>query len=213
MKTVIIMVRHGFSDSNEKQTFTGSTDAPLTETGKKQAELTAEYLKKYKIDKIYASDLSRAYDTAVPIAKSHNLEIIKNKKLQEIYAGDWENKRFEELMGTYSKQYSLWLNDIGKCKPENGETVADFYSRIKNEVYRLIEENEGKIICLATHATPVRVMKCEAVKEYLEGMCNVKWCPNASISIFEYENGELQLVKDGITEHLGEFVTSLPKNV
>lgn len=213
MKTVIIMVRHGFSSSNEKQTFTGSMESPLTETGRKQAEMAAEYLEKYKIDKIYSSDLSRAYDTAVPIAKSHNLEIIKNKKLREIDAGDWENKTFESIMDTYGEQYDLWMNDISKACPPNGETVKEFYNRIKNEVYKLVSENEGKTICIATHATPIRVMKCEAVKAYLNGMKDVKWSPNASISIFEYENGELTLTHDGITEHLGEFVTALPKNV
>ena len=213
MKTVIIMVRHGFSSSNEKHTFTGSMESPLTETGRKQAEMAAEYLEKYKIDKIYSSDLSRAYDTAVPIAKSHNLEIIKNKKLREIDAGDWENRKFSDLAVTYKAQYDLWLSDIGKCCPENGETVEEFYNRIKTEAYKIAEENKGKTVCLATHATPIRVMKCEAVKAYLNGMKDVKWSPNASISIFEYENGELTLTHDGITEHLGEFVTALPKNV
>jgi len=104
MKTTIIMVRHGFSISNELKRFTGNIDSPLNELGKKQAEMAAEYLKDFKINKIYSSDLCRAYDTAELIAMYHNLEVMKDKKLREIYAGEWENKTFEYIASVYNEQ-------------------------------------------------------------------------------------------------------------
>ena len=84
MKTTVIMVRHGESESNKKNVFTGQQNTPLTELGIKQAALAAEALKNVHIDKIYASDLTRAYNTGLPIAKSHGLEIEKNENLREI---------------------------------------------------------------------------------------------------------------------------------
>ena len=89
MKTTLILVRHGNSVTNVTNTFAGSLDAELNEMGNKQARLTAEYLKKFKIDKIYSSDLKRAYNTAVPIAEFHNMKIEKNEGLRELFAGDW----------------------------------------------------------------------------------------------------------------------------
>ncbi len=210
MKTTIIMVRHGYSVSNELKKFTGNIDSPLNDQGKKQAELASEYLKNFKIDKIYSSDLCRAYDTAELIAKHHGIDIIKDKNLREIYAGQWEYKTFEQISSVYAQQYGLWRNNISLCHPEGGEAVKDFYNRIKNTVYGIIEENKGKTVCIVTHATPIRVMKSEAVKEYLEGLNNVSFCPNASINIFEFENEELSLVNDGITEFLNGCITKLP---
>ena len=62
--TTLILVRHGQSESNLKHIFCGQTDVKLTEKGHAQAKKTAEYIiKNYKIDKIYSSDLQRAYDT------------------------------------------------------------------------------------------------------------------------------------------------------
>lgn len=213
MKTTIIMVRHGFSIFNELKRFTGNVDSPLNELGKKQAEKAAGYLKDFNIHKIYSSDLCRAYDTAELIAMHHKLEVIKDKKLREIYAGEWENKTFEYIASVYNEQYALWRNNINMCCPEGGETVKDFYKRIKEAVFDIIDENRGKTVCIVTHATPIRVMKSEAVKEYLKGMNNVGWCPNASINIFEYENGEFSLIEDGVTEFLNECITELPSNI
>ena len=74
--TRIILIRHGQSIANFIGKFAGHSDFDLTELGHRQAELAAGYLlKNEKIDKIYASDLLRAYNTAVPTAKALGLEI------------------------------------------------------------------------------------------------------------------------------------------
>ena len=73
MKTKLIVVRHGYSVTNVTNTFAGNLDVELNEIGIMQAEKAGEYLKKYKIDKIYSSDLVRAYKTALPIAEKQLL--------------------------------------------------------------------------------------------------------------------------------------------
>ena len=62
--TTLIFVRHGESLANLQNLFAGHYDIPLTELGHTQAERTAQYLDRYHIDHIYASDLQRAYQTA-----------------------------------------------------------------------------------------------------------------------------------------------------
>ena len=78
--TTILIVRHGFSESNKLKTFTGHIDAPLSDVGVEQARLTCEYIEKnYIIDNIYSSDLSRAVNTLKPLADALGIEIIKEK--------------------------------------------------------------------------------------------------------------------------------------
>ena len=60
----IYIVRHGETFWNEKKLLQGSTDIELNENGKKLAVLTGEALKDTRIDRIYASPLKRAYETA-----------------------------------------------------------------------------------------------------------------------------------------------------
>ena len=60
----LYFIRHGESLANQKDVFIGQYDFDLTEKGRKQAEMVADYLKDVKVDAIYSSDLLRAYHTA-----------------------------------------------------------------------------------------------------------------------------------------------------
>lgn len=73
--TILLLVRHGESLGNARREFLGHTNKDLSELGYKQAEKTAEYLSKVKIDAVYSSDLIRAHNTALPHAKLRNLPV------------------------------------------------------------------------------------------------------------------------------------------
>ena len=73
MSTTLLLIRHGESKANEKKFFAGHLNVELSEKGKAQAVLTANYVaENYQVDTIYASDLSRAYNTAQPLAFQRN---------------------------------------------------------------------------------------------------------------------------------------------
>ena len=105
--TEIYLIRHGESQANEKNVFIGHGDLDLTEKGKKQAELTAEYLKACHFDVIYSSDLLRAYHTAEATAKKLGLPIVKDERLREIDAGEWDFKTFDDLEKEYQESYGV----------------------------------------------------------------------------------------------------------
>ena len=213
MKTKFIMIRHGYSVANNEKRFAGHSDFPLTDLGKMQAERCAEALKNEHIDAIYASDLSRAFQTAVPVAKSHGLEVIPTKGLREIYAGEWEGKTFDELDKLFTEDYFTWKNDIGRARCTGGESPEELSSRIISTLKEIAEANEGKTICIATHATPIRAV-CTAAAGYDScDMAKISWTANASISRFDYENGRFTATDIGNADHLGDLTTKLPTNV
>ena len=74
--TEIILARHGETEWNVEEVFRGRIDIELNETGMKQAELLAEYLRDVEIDAIYSSPLKRALKTAEIIAGYHKLVIV-----------------------------------------------------------------------------------------------------------------------------------------
>ncbi|MGN1047762.1 MAG: histidine phosphatase family protein [Eubacteriales bacterium] len=213
--TNLIVVRHAQSIANMNGIFIGHMDLDLSELGKKQAELTAEYLirENIPIDKIYSSDLLRPYHTVEPYAIKKGMEIIKRKELREIYAGKWEGKKFDELPELYFKTYGVWLTDISKAECDGGETVANLYERINKEIDRIASENDGKTVLIATHATPLRCMIARAKGVGLDGMQNVSWGGNASLNYFTYKDGTLVPEKLGQCDHLGLLHSELPKNV
>ena len=207
------MIRHGFSVANNEKRFAGHSDFPLTELGKLQAERCAEALKDEHIDVIYASDLSRAFETAVPIAISHGLDVIPHKGLREIFAGEWEGKTFSELEEQYPESFGVWKSDLANAHPDGGESICQLYNRIIATMKELAQKNEGKTVCIATHATPVRSVCTAAMGLDHSGMSKIGWTANASISVFEYENGIFAAIYTSRTDHLGDLSTFLPSNV
>ena len=212
--TKLILIRHGYSEANEKHCFAGHSDADLTEQGLRQAEKTAEFIaENYKVDAIYSSDLKRAYKTAEKSAEKFGLEIIKTPALREIYAGDWEMKSYDELEKLYPSEYSTWRNDIGNAHPNGGESVAQLGERVCAVLEKIVRENPGKTIVAATHATPIRVSECIRAGSPLSEMKEIPWVANASVTVINFENGYFEYELKGEDSFLEEIKTILPKNV
>ena len=212
--TKLILVRHGESQANGKGLFAGHTDYDLTETGFKQAKLTALALtQKFNIDKIYSSDLKRAYNTGLETANILGLTIKKSEKLREIYAGKWENVLFNDLQVLFKEDYDKWLFDIGNACCTEGETVKELGERIYSEVLDIAKENDGKTVLITTHATPIRVLMCLVQNLPLSQMATIPWVTNASYTVLEYDDNGFKLVVAGESSHLEDLNTPMPKNV
>lgn len=212
--TTLIFVRHGQSEANLQRVFAGHTDIPLTELGKRQAERTAEFLREYPIERIYASDLLRAMQTAEPTAVSKGLEIIPTQGMREIFAGDWEGKPYEELMRLFPESYGTWRTDCGRAHPENGESVIELSRRIYREVDRIVAENRGKCVAIFTHATPIRLLRAKWEGYPPEELSRVMFCSNASVSVVEYrEDGSTNVLLCGYDGHQGDLATRFAKGI
>ncbi len=212
MRTTLYFIRHGQSQANIEQYFAGNLDAPLTEQGELQALATGNYLKSVPFTAVYASDLQRAYRTGYAVATHHGLDVIPTQRLREIAAGVWEGKAFSEL--EIRPDYQVWLHTIGLACPTGGEAVAELQLRIQSTVEDIVRRHSGETVCIATHATPIRVMECIWRDIPLEEMHTIPWVSNASITIAQYdEGGRGHLIKRDMNEHLGEIKTALPANV
>ena len=214
METVLLLIRHGESKANEKKFFAGNLNVELSEKGKEQAVLTANYVAEhYQVDRIYASDLSRAYNTAKPLADKLSKEIVATKSLREIYAGDWEGMPFSELQTQYKADYAVWLQDIGNARCSLGESVEELAVRIWEAIENIVKENAGKTVAIATHATPIRTLLCRLKGLPLSEMKNVPWVSNASITVIKCKDGEWSIEAESLDGHLAEMKTSFPANV
>lgn len=211
--TTIYLLRHGQSIANLNGVFVGQTDVPLTELGEKQAEKAGEFLNQFDIDVIFASPLKRAFDTAKPISRFKNVPINPVADLKEIYGGKWENSLFAEIKNISAEDYAVWMNDIGNSRCTDGESVAELYDRITSAILKIVKKNEGKAICIATHATPIRVFECFAMGKDASYAKNVEWAPNASVTAFTYDGKNFNQLFRSENSYLNDLATILPSNI
>lgn len=211
--TRLVITRHGQSIANAEYRFAGHSDFDLSEIGKAQAELTSQYIcANEKIDMIYSSDLLRAYNTAVPTAKKLGLEIIPTEQLREIYAGEWEGRTTAELAVEFEEDFGVWKNDYANSRCTGGESTAEVYDRVVATVKRLAQKHDGKTLLLSTHATVVRALCAHSLGLTADRTGEIPFTHNASINIFNYEDGKLIPEKMDIVEHLGNIVTGVHKS-
>ncbi len=213
MNTHIYLIRHGESEGNKRKAFLGHTDLDLTETGRNQAQNTAEFLKDIHADVIYSSDLKRAYSTALHTAEMKCLDIIKSKNLREIYAGEWENGLFSDLEKNFKESYAVWLNNIGRAKCDGGESVEELQLRIVDEITRIAEKHIGKTVLIFTHATPIRVFKAFCDGYTIDEIKDIPWATNASVTHVMYSDGRFEIQEYGTDYFQGNDITILPPNV
>ena len=206
-KTKIILVRHGQSIGNLTRRFLGHTDLDLSEQGYVQANATAVALKNEKIDKIYSSDLIRAYNTAVPHSKMHNLPIICCEGLREAYVGEWEGLLFDEIVKKWGREVfeNQWHANFGRFVFPGGESIIDAGERFYNEIIRICIENEGKTILICAHAAVIRSFWGKISNISPDMLASSLLFPtNASYSICYYENGKISPSDYSIDDHLRE---------
>ena len=78
----------------------------------------------------------------------------------------------------------------------------------------IARRHPGETVCIATHATPIRVMECLWRGIPLERMHTIPWVKNASVTVVEYDEQPYgRLLERDIVTHLGELATALQANV
>ena len=132
----LVLWRHGQTIWNAERRFQGQTDIPLDETGQAQAERAARLLAALRPDLIVSSDLSRAAQTAAPLARLTGLEVTLDKDLRERHGGRWEGLTDTEIRTRYPVEHANWTPPDGEPSP----VVAD---RVAGALYRIAEAAAG----------------------------------------------------------------------
>ncbi len=203
MKTRILLLRHGQSVANVEKFFAGQTNIPLTPIGVRQAELAAESLKDLHIDKIFSSPLDRAYETALPFAKTRGLDVVRIKEFIEWGAGKWEGLSFDSLKKAYPTEHYYWKNDISHLTMPDGENAYDVRLRMGKALDKLATENEGLTVLVACHGGVIKTVpsyfaQCD------DQIFNTTHVPtNCSITEVVYENGIGRVERYSDDSHLG----------
>ena len=208
--TKFILIRHGQSEGNLKGLYLGHTDLDITELGREQAEITAEYLKDEKIDAIYSSSLKRAHNTALPHANLHGLDVVDMEELKEIYLGVWDGVDVDVIRRDYRHEFDVeWKQEFGTYTPPGGESVKSSADRMYDALSRIAETSDGKCVLIVSHAAIIRAFWCK-----ISGYEPHTWgamCPfptNASITTVEYKDGKFYPKNFSFAEHFSEdFIT------
>lgn len=159
--TKLVIVRHGQSQWNLENKFTGWVDVELTNQGEVEAKKAGTVLKDYQFDYAFTSGLTRAQNTLNIILQEigqEDIPIEKSEKLNERDYGDLAGKNKADTEAEFGKeQVHLWRRSYD-IQPPGGESLKDTSAR----VIPYVEENiipklkEGKNILITAHGNSLR---------------------------------------------------------
>lgn len=158
----ITLVRHGQTDWNLARRFQGQTDIPLNQTGIEQANELASVLVGEQFDAIYASDLSRASQTATIIAETLGVTFTKDARLREICKGVFEGMVYDEVKEKYPDELQRDHDDPVNSRTPGAETVAEVAERMRAVADEIAARHPGGRILLVSHGLAVSTLFCQA---------------------------------------------------
>lgn len=154
--TTVLLIRHGENNMVGKRLAGRLPGVHLNTKGKEQAQQLAEVLCKAPIKAIYSSPLERAVETAEPLAKLLNLEILPAPGLIELGYGDWQGKTLKQL--NRRKLWKVVQEKPSEMRFPNGESMVEVRDRVVAEIERIAAAHEeNDLVATFSHGDIVRL--------------------------------------------------------
>ncbi len=146
----LLLVRHGETVGNLEQVAHGRSESPLNERGQRQAELTAELLRRWErsFHRVVTSPLTRARDTGERIAEALGVPLDVHEDLVEGSLGDWEGVSYRELDELGFARQSIRNDDF---RGHNGESPNQLGERMARAVTEIRSRHPLENLVLVSH--------------------------------------------------------------
>ncbi|MFC7204906.1 histidine phosphatase family protein [Haloferax namakaokahaiae] len=209
----LLLARHGETTWNRAGRVQGWAPTSLTDRGQSQVEaLAAHVASNYDIDRLIASDIERAQETARPLASELDIEPAFDPSWRERDFGSLQGLLSDELFTTYP-QYAL--SQVGapaaRERPPSGESIVETQRRVLTALEGLsssLEADETAVV--VTHSGPIRLILGEVHGLDIQTSMLDLSVENASLFELsieldeETETADYHVIAENETRHLPE---------
>jgi 2,3-bisphosphoglycerate-dependent phosphoglycerate mutase len=200
-ETALIVIRHGETAWNREKRMQGTTDTPLSEVGRAQAQALGRRLAGRGFAALYSSDLSRARDTAFAIAEHTGREIVADPRLQERRFGIFEGLTAEEIVSCYPEEHARFVSRDPAYAVPGGESARSFTQRCIGCLAEIADRHRGEEVVVVTHG-----LVLDSLYRAAHGLDHGARRPvpliNASLNVFGYNGNAWRLELWGDISHL-----------
>lgn len=185
--TRVLLIRHGQSEGNAAGRFGGHTATPLSARGRRQAQATAQALASENITAIYSSDLPRAVETAMPLARLTGLDVEQTSAFRERGVGVMEGLTFEEAAAAHPEQYAALIRRDFDHILLGGESYRQRLERASRQLDQAIEQQKGGRICVFSHTGTICILALHLMGALDAPELRPVWIATANCGISRFE--------------------------
>ncbi len=176
-KRKIYIFRHGQTEFNRDNRFTGFMDAKLTKAGSDDAKIIAERLKDKKFQVAFHTSLSRSKDTLHVVLQGHPecLHFFEDDRIVERNYGNLNGKtHWETVQKVGLEKYDQWHRSWN-IAPPRGESFKDIEKRVKDFIKFLtsyVKKNEVNVV-ISAHGNSIRLFRKIMENLSIKETCNL----------------------------------------
>ena len=190
--TELLFIRHGETDWNRQQRFQGQIDVPLNALGHAQAARLGQRLAGETHDALFSSDLTRARETAAPLAAAWGRQPVLVPGLREQSFGVLEGLDVPAIQQQHGALWQQWLEHRADFALPGGESLRQFHTRVIEAVRELAAASAGQRLVIVTHGGVLDMLWRTANGLPLDGLraCEI---PNTGLNRLRWAGGTLHI--------------------
>lgn len=186
---LVIFMRHGQAENNVSRMLVGRhIEAHLTEQGRQQVADAAKQLKTIKIDRVFASPVIRAVETAKIVCETLGMDFEIDERLYEIELGKLVGMNYEEITTKYGDLFLRFYTERDPVLEQFGvEAFSAVKQRVKSFLDEAIERHPTSNILTVTHLDPIKAALATLLDLKPEAL--YRWhIRNASLTVLKHES-------------------------
>jgi probable phosphoglycerate mutase len=191
----IYLVRHGETEWNRDGRWQGHADVALNAAGRDQAARLARHLADagIRFDRLYSSDLRRAWETAVGIGAEVGLQPLPVTALREIDLGTWSGRTRSEIAAAFPEEWARVQREEDVPRG-GGETYSALLLRVVDWLEGTARTNAGRSVCAVTHGGCIRAALLHALGLTWADRGQLPAIGNASVTVLSRADGRWRIL-------------------
>lgn len=187
----LYLLRHAQTEWNGTGHLCGRADVPLSALGRQQALVLADVLKQegIRFDRIAASPLMRAVQTASLVSGVNEASIERDPRLLEMDFGPYDGRGLREL----TPDIYAWMSDpLAHDSPAGMETMDSFQQRTKAFIDQARQDSSNQKILAVTHGVCQKMI----LETLLSNQCRQIWgisIPNLALYQIDWPGGKVRI--------------------
>jgi broad specificity phosphatase PhoE len=186
--TRLLLIRHAEVEARYQNVFGGRVDMGISPRGHRQAALLADFLRRRKLDALYASPMQRVQQTLAPFLNNGAPRPVILPDLREVDFGDWTGHDWDAVREQFGVSAFEWLDHLERGTIPNAEPIAAFRARIESCLREILGRHPGQTVAVFCHGGVIRMMlslllelplsRMRAFDFEYAGVSEIEWQPH-----------------------------------
>jgi probable phosphoglycerate mutase len=185
--SVVLLVRHGLTPTTGIKLPGRAPGLHLSDEGRRQADAAAERIGKLpKVAAVYCSPITRARETAQPIARAVKRALRIERDLADLDIGEWTGLSLKQA--ARRPEWETVQRNPSSFRFPGGESFPEMQTRMTSALGKIVARHSGQVVVAVSHADPIKAAVAQALGTPLDLFQRIMIAP-ASITVVSYRRG------------------------